>query len=185
MDYVPSQGSHLAYLTRISPLEVKEALLKREAVCKYQGGILLLPLVFFEQADELRHHQVSSLLQRTGPEELPPGRVGCSCLLSLDRCCSLVCGKGHGRNPGFMSHGRFHLARVCSRWTVIMTWKINIHLLSSLFLELREVFGPLWEISCRFRDLFCETILITKKRNKSYFAKIKSEVNQSLLLHLI
>lgn len=104
--------------------------------------------------------------------KLPPGRVRCSCFLSLCCCCSLVCGGGHSRNPEFMSYVRFHFARVFSRWTVIMTEKININLLSSLSLELREFFGPLCEILYRLRGLFCETFLVTKKK-KSHFLRTK------------
>lgn len=144
---------------------------------------MLLPLVFFEQADKLRHFQVGSLLQRIGPEEAATGRVGCSCLLSPCCCCSLLCGRGHGRNPEFMSHVRFHFAHVCPRWTVIMTGKSNINLLSSLSLELREFFGPLSEISYILRDFFFETISVTKK--KILLFEDKSEVNQSPLPHLI
>lgn len=57
-------------------MELKEVLFKEHTVSKYQGGIFLLPLLFFEQADELRHYEVSSLLQRTGPEEAATWRSG-------------------------------------------------------------------------------------------------------------
>lgn len=66
-----------------------------------------------------------------------------------------------------------------------MAGKINISLLSSLSLELRELSGPLYELPYRLRDLLCETILVTKKKKKSYISKIKPEVKQSLLPHLI
>lgn len=144
----------------------------KEILCEIPGRNFVAPSVIFWASWWADTTKWVLCCRELALRKLPPGRVGCSCLLSLCCCCSLVCGRGHGTNPEFV---RSHFAHVCSRWTMIMTRKINVNLLSFLSLELIEFFGPLCEISYRLRDLFCETILVTKI-NISTFRRLNQKL---------
>lgn len=66
--FSPVKSHTLAYLTMISPLEVKEVLFKRDPVWNPREEFCCF-LCYFLSKLVSWHYQVGSLLQRAGPEE--------------------------------------------------------------------------------------------------------------------